>query len=134
MSDTTKKELSNLFFLNLEIEKEKQRLSELEAAATDTSAKISGLPHVSGLSDKTAIAAEIADTRSIIDAKIKASVVEYNRLIRYISSIDDSLIREIMRLRHVDGKSWAAVALQIGGGNTADGVRKLHDRFLKEKD
>ena len=71
MNDTTKKELSNLFFLNLEIEKEKQRLSELEAAATDTSAKISGLPHVSGISDKTAIAAEIADTRNIIDAKSK---------------------------------------------------------------
>lgn len=132
MSDTTKKELSNLFFLNLEIEKEKQRLSELEAAATDTSAKISGLPHVSGLSDKTAIAAEIADTRSIIDAKIKASVVEYNRLIRYISSIDDSLIRQILRYRYIDGCSWIAVAMRIGGNNTADSVKKVCYRFLEK--
>ena len=76
----TKKELSQLYYLNKEICQEKERLAELRAAAIDTSVKISGLPHVGKLSDKTAIAAQIADCEAIIDAKIQLSIVEYNRL------------------------------------------------------
>lgn len=127
----TIKELSQLYHLNREIEQEKIRLQELTAAATDTSAKISGLPHVGGLSDKTAIAAQIADSKAIIEAKIALSVVEYNRLNRYIANVQDSLTRQIMALRFVNGMSWNQVAMSIGGGNTADGVRMLISRYLK---
>lgn len=129
----TKKELSQLYWINREIQKEKERLAELEAAATNTAAKISGLPHVSGISDKTAIAAQIADCKAIIEAKINLSVVEYNKLNRYIASIDDSYIRQILRQRYILGYSWTKVAYQIGGGNTADSVRMAHNRFLSSE-
>lgn len=129
----TKKELSQLYWINREIKKEKERLAELEAAATNTAAKISGLPHVSGISDKTAIAAQIADCKAIIEAKINLSVVEYNKLNRYIASIDDSYIRQILRQRYILGYSWTKVAYQIGGGNTADSVRMAHNRFLSSE-
>ncbi len=49
---------------------------------------------------------------------------------KYIEGIDDSLLRQIISLRHVNGLTWDQVAASIGGGNTADGVRKMHDRFL----
>ena len=49
----------------------------------------------------------------------------------YVEQIDDSLIRQIIILRHVNGLQWDDVAAHIGGGNTGDGVRKMHDRFLK---
>ena len=49
----------------------------------------------------------------------------------YVESIDDSLIRQIITLRHVNGLTWDQVAASIGGGNTGDSVRKMHDRFLK---
>lgn len=126
----TKKELSQLYYLNREIEQEKRRKHELEDAATNTASKISGLPHVSGISDKTAIAAEIADCEKIIEAKIQQSVAEYNRLNRYILSIDDSLIRQIMQYRFISGLSWTQVAFRIGGDNTADGVRMICNRWL----
>lgn len=129
----TKKELSQLYWINREIKKEKERLAELEAAATNTAAKISGLPHVSGISDKTAIAAQIADCKAIIEAKINLSVVEYNKLNRYIASIDDSYIRQILRLRYICGYNWTYVANKIGGGNTADSVRMAHNRFLSSE-
>ena len=129
----TKKELSQLYYLNREIRQEKERLAELRAAATDTSAKISGLPHVGRLSDKTAIAAQIADCEAIIEAKIQLSVVEYNRLNRYIASIEDSFMRQILSLRYINGFSWGAVAAHIGGDNTADSVRMVHNRFLSEE-
>lgn len=128
----TKKELSQLYYLNREIEQEKQRLRELEAAATSITPRITGLPHLSGKSDKTAIAAEIADCKAVIEAKINLSIVEYNRLNRYIAGINDSLIRQILSYRYVNGLTWAAVAHCIGGNNTADSVRKLLDRFLEK--
>ena len=125
-------ELSQLYHLNREIEQEKRRLQELEAAATDTAVKISGLPHVGGISDKTAIAAQIADCRGVVEAKIQRSMVEYNRLNRYIANVPDSLTRQIMALRFVNGMSWNQVAMRVGGGNTADGVRMLVNRYLKK--
>ena len=127
----TKKELSQLYWINREIEQYKERLAELEAAARGVTSKISGLPHVSGIADKTAIAAEIADTKAIIKAKIDISVVAYNRLNRYIASVDDSLIRQILSLRYIDGLPWQGVADEIGGGNTEDSVRMAHNRYLR---
>lgn len=127
----TKKELSQLYWLNQEIKADKERLAELEAAAINTAVKITGLPHVAGVSDKTAIAAEIADVRAVIKAKTDISVVEYNRLNRYIAGVDDSLMRQILSLRYIDGLSWSKVAMSIGGGNTEDSVRKAHNRFLQ---
>lgn len=126
----TKKELAQLYYLNREIEQERQRLQELQCASTDTSARISGLPHVQGISNKTAIAVQIADCRAIIEEKIDRSVVEYSRLTRYIAQVNDSLVRQILRLRYIDGLSWLAVAQKIGGGNTEASVRMAAERYL----
>jgi len=126
----TKKELSQLYYLNREIEIEKRKLEELETAATSATAKITGLPHVGGVSKKTEnYAILIAEQRELVELKIKQSIIEYNRLNRYISSIDDSFIRQILSLRYVNRLSWNQIAHHIGG-NTADSVRKAHDRFL----
>lgn len=125
----TAKELSQLYWLNREIEQEKQRLAELEAAATNTAAKITGLPHVAGISDKTAIAAEIADTRAVIKAKMDLCVVEYNRLNRYIEGVEDSYIRNIMVKRHVKMMSWPEIAGEL---NTTEGsVKMAYWRYLR---
>lgn len=54
---------------------------------------------------------------------------------RFINDIEDSMTRRVFYYRYVIGKvrmSWTSVALAMGGGNTADGVRKLHDRYLKK--
>ena len=126
----TIKELSQLYYLNREIKREQCRLTELRTAATSTTARISGLPGICSISDKTAIAAMIADTETVIRAKMELAVVEYNRLNRYIASIPDSFTRQIIRLRFVDGLTWRQVAQNIGGNNTEDGVKKACYRFL----
>ena len=126
----TKQELGRLYHLNREIAQEKHRLAELEAAATDTSAKVTGLPHLNCVADKTAIAAELADCRATMEAMVRLSITEYDRLNRLIAGVDDCLMRQILTYRYVNGFSWNAVAMHVGGGNTADGVRKAHDRWL----
>ena len=129
----TKKELSQLYYLNREIEIEKRKLEELETAATSATAKITGLPHVGGVSKKTEnYAILIAEQRELVELKIKQSIIEYNRLNRYINSIDDSFIRQILTLRYVNRLSWNQIAHHIGG-NTADSVRMAHNRFLEKQ-
>lgn len=130
----TKKELSKLFYLNREIELEKGRLKELQAAAADSTVKISGLPHVSGEIRKTErMSILIDEQKNLIDLKIKESVIEYNRLNRYILGIPDPLIRQILLLRFVEGMSWVQVAVNIGGDNSPDSVRMACERFLKSR-
>lgn len=129
----TNKELSQLYYLNREIEAERKRILSLREAATATNAKISGLPHVSGVADKTSIAAEIADAARAIEYKQQLAVVEYNRLTRFIAGVEDSLMRQILRFRYIDGLSWAAVAMRIGGNNTASSIKKKAYRYLKKE-
>lgn len=128
-----KRELSQLYYLNREIEEQQRRLQELEALATSCTSHITGMPKTQGVVDRLAgYVAEIADLRSLIDLNIKKCFFELNRLNRYISSVDDAQMRLILSLRYINGLSWVQVAVSIGGGNTADGVRKAHDRFLAE--
>lgn len=127
----TIRELSQLFYLNREIEQEKERIKQLQDAATNTAVKINGMPFVGGISDKTAIAAAIADSKAIIDAKLDLCVAEYNRLCRYVAGIDDSLMRQIISLRFINGLTWHQVAQRIGGGNTEESVKKACYRYIK---
>lgn len=50
---------------------------------------------------------------------------------RFISDIDDSLLRQIFTFRYVKGLSWAGVAAACGGYYSPDYVRICHDRYLK---
>lgn len=129
----TKQELSQLYYLNREIKAEQRRIAELEAKATNLSVNVSGMPSGAGISDKTAIAAEIADCKAIVQAKAEQCIHEYNRLCRYIAGVDDSLMRQILQYRYISGFNWTQVAMHIGGNNTADSVRMAHNRFLREQ-
>ena len=127
----TLKELSQLYYLNWEIEMDQRRLRELEAKALPGAQVITGMPHGSGVSDVVGrYAAEIADLRGIIEAKHQQCLYERSRLERYIAGIDDSLLRQIFTYRFINGLPWHQVAACIGGGNTADSVRMAGYRYL----
>ncbi|MCC8065209.1 MAG: hypothetical protein LIO78_08360 [Clostridiales bacterium] len=131
----TIQEMSQLYWLNREIELDKQRLAELKSKAeAPHSPSLTGLP---GGGDNSSalewVAAEIVDLQAIIDAKHLQCIHERNRLERYIADIDDSLTRMIFRLRFVNGLSWQQVATSVGGGNTADGMRKRVKRYLEQE-
>ena len=71
----TKKELSQLYWLNREIEQDKKRLAELETSATNcTTGEITGMPHGTGNMDKLGnYAAEIADLKALIELTYKSA-------------------------------------------------------------
>lgn len=131
--ELTKKELSQLYWLNREIAEEKRKLAELEVAAVGSTAKITGLPHVTGAHDKVGdLAILIAEQRDLIDLKVRQSVIEYNRLNRYINGIEDAQMRMILSLRYVNGLSWQQVAFSIGESDEQYPRRK-HNKFLQSQ-
>lgn len=129
----TLKELSQLYYLNREIQMDRERQEALRAKeAAPGSPDYSGMPkshnHENRIERYTA---EIMELDAIISAKIIQSMVERRRIERYIADIPDSLTRQIFTLRFVDGLSWLQVAYKIGGDNTEDSVKKTCYRYIK---
>lgn len=127
----TRRELSQLFYLNREVEYQGMRLRELESAAAGHCRRITGLPGGNGISDRVGrCGAEIADLSRRIDTGIHRCWQELFRLSGFIDSVEDSQMRQILSMRYIGQCSWDQIAIHLGGGNTADGVRKAHDRYL----
>lgn len=134
MYSLTVKEMSQLYYLNREIEHLQRQLEELECLAEGTTQVITGMPHGGGTSDKVGrYAVRIADLRSMIDNRKARCWDELNRLNAYIDGVEDSLTRQILTLRYVNGLSWQQVADSVGGGISADGVRKIQQRYLNSR-
>lgn len=123
-----------MYYLKREIRNDERRLRDLKDAATKITQSISGMPGSGKKSDKTAIAVEIADLETIIAANNAKCIAHYNQIMRFVAEIDDSLIRQIVKYRHIDMMKWRDIAQRIGGGNTEDGIRKAYTRYLQRND
>ena len=93
----TIKELSQLYYLNREIERDRERLSILRSKASSMGASgFDGIPKSGSLGGRLEqCIAEIVDLEVIIQAKITQCLHERNRLERYISDIPDSITRQV---------------------------------------
>lgn len=131
----TLKELSQIYYLNREIENDCRRLEELEARLSSPSyPSLSGMPRSTVYGNKIeASVADIIDLKAIIAAKQQRCIHERSRLMRYITEIDDSLTREIFIFRFVNGLSWRQVAASVGGNNTEASVKMMCYRYLDNK-
>lgn len=131
----TVKDLSQLYYLNREIEADQKRLDELRAKIGPRSPQITGMPHATGSKSNEVerYAVEITDLEAIIAAKQIQCIHERTRLERYIAGIEaNSEVRLIFTLRFINGLSWEQVAAHIGAGHTADRVRMVCYRYLKK--
>lgn len=130
----TLKELSQVYYLNREIEQDRERLEEIRKKAQSPSGSNLSGTFVGGASESNIerYTAEIADLEAIIKAKIMQCLHERNRLERYIAEIPDAYVRQIFTLRFIDGLSWVQVAFSIGGKCTADGARMACNRHIKK--
>lgn len=119
----TLRELSQLRALHREIRLDTERLARLDITLYPSAKLMDVSPEEN--------AARTAAIRKIIREKRSRCLAERERLERYIASVDDSLIRQAMTLRFVDGLGWRAAAMRIGGGNTEESVKKMVYRYLK---
>lgn len=131
----TLKELSQLYYLNREIERDQERLEKLRASASAPGApNYDGMPKNPSFENRLErYIAEIVDLEAIIQAKITQCLHERARLERCIAEIPDSLTRQIFQLRFINGLTWVQIAFSVGGGNTEEGVRKRVYRHLEQE-
>lgn len=135
---------SDIARINGAIRKLEKRLEEIEAGEVVKDRVYGGEGGIQGYNIEGIPTAEYdRDARALLHSKlilesrqaklkllqfeIKASI---DSVSEYIANIDDSMIRRIVSYRIVKQMSWDEVAMNIGGGNTADGVRMMFKRYL----
>ena len=126
----TKERLSQLIWLKLEIEELSNRVRKIENALSGRTSRIDSMPWLGGAKDLVGdLIPELgALTDKLLESR-KRAMAEFSVLQTFIDQIDDSQVRLIFTMRYLDGYSWHQVAWRLGG-NTADSVRMVHNRYL----
>lgn len=128
----TKKELSQIFFLNNELKMWQEELDKIQSQSLLKGQEITDMPRGSGTSDKVGnLASQIADTEMVIRGKLAEIQLERKKIIEYINSIDDSFIRQIIFYRCVSCMRWQQVAESIGGECTERSARHVFERLFE---
>lgn len=134
MGRITKEELSQIHWLNKEIAMWQQKLERLESQSLVKGQQITGMPFggsksMSKVEDRAVMLEEIRERiRNLQDRAEREQV----RILKYIESIEDCFIRQIIQYRFLELKSWKEVAEKLGGNNSPESVRKAFQRFKKK--
>lgn len=130
----TLQELNNLRKYPLEIKQLKERIFQLQRQTESATQMLSDMPSAKGNGDKLAdIIASYVDEQNKLQRLIAKRQREELNAMSYISDICDSQLRSIFLMRFLKGYSWTKIANEIGGGNTADSVKKSVYRYLSSK-
>jgi hypothetical protein len=127
----TKEELKQIYYLNKEVKMWQKELERLQCMSLIKGQQITGMPHVPGVSDKVGdLAATMADIETIIRGKLAEIQMQRKRIIEYINSIDDSLLRQIIFLRNVSCMSWNQIANELGSNENC--VKQIYSRHFRK--
>jgi hypothetical protein len=159
----TLKDLSQLYYLNREIEMNQERLAKLDyeikadeeqlqylelKAASPSSPSYDGMPkspsYENRLESTVARIIELqehikrkkalrSDCAMMIQAKQILCLAERNKLERYIADLPTPLLRMIFTYRFVNGLTWDQVSECIGVKTTPDSVKKMCYRYLSNE-
>ena len=126
----TKKELEQYRSVVAEIRETEERIKE--NTVTDTvSGSDAEFPYTKHSMSVAGL--EKSEYNNMLMARRNKLQRQRRKVERYVDGIEDSLTRRIFRMRYIEGEvrpSWQWIAFKVGGGNSADGTRKRHDRFL----
>jgi hypothetical protein len=125
----TRKELSQLYHHNRELELDKRRLEELRAKVKSlVSSPLTKTPYDQAngsRAERYTKKGKIASLEAVIWEKEEQGIDELIRLEKFIMCIDDSLTRMIFTARFAKGLSWMQVADYIGLDMTDAYVRNV---------
>lgn len=131
----TRRKLEQVKHLKDELKMWQRRLAELQADIALAPRVIDGMPYsrtnaVSNPTEEKAI--RLAEHAKVIEGKIAEIQIALMDIEVFISSIDDSLIRQIIEYRCCKLMTWDEVASVLGDGYTPESLRQTYHRFLKE--
>lgn len=87
--------------------------------------RIEGFPYQDYIKKRTLL---IANLNKLEKAECKALNL-LNEIEDYLATVNDSLLRQIIRFRVIDGHSWCEIAQKIKG-NTEDSLKKIYYRHF----
>ena len=117
----TLKEIKNI---NKEIARLRAKIMRLRNEAENISPVITGMPYNAGTSDKVGnIVAQMSDIQKEIQ---NLEILRNSALIRLSRDIFEE---NCLFMRLALHYSWTKIALEIGGGNTGDGIRMRCERY-----
>lgn len=128
----TEKELSQIHYINIEIETIKEDLNRLNGRSQVKGQEITGMPFGSGISDKTADSAiETAELQMLLEVTIKRLYLVRNSIERFLQTIDDPEMRLIIRLRSINDMGWQEIGDELGMSRTT--ASRKYKQFCKDK-
>ena len=135
LTETMKKQLSQIYWLNKEQKMWQRELDRINnqslAKGQDFTKAVSHGSSTEGKPEQVTVTQE--ELKRLIDEQTQKIEAEKQKMMQYILTLEDSQLRQIIHYRCVCLFPWKVVATEIGGGNTADSVRKRFERFLEEK-
>ncbi len=128
------KRLEQLRHLRAEVDLLSQRIAELEQAARGGGGRITGLPRCARRGKGSDVRdAKLADLWDRLEDRRERCLDLLGALYAFIDDVDDSMMRQILTYRYIDGDTWQAVAIRIGERDEQY-PRRLHNRFLERAD
>ena len=128
------RELNELRHLKKEIRYQIERVRRLEEKATSITQIIGGIPACKGITDRVAeYAPQIAHLKTLIQNNIKWCLHHQYKIEVFIESIEESEIRQIFRLRYLEGKTWKQIAFAMTGAGDGSTQYKQHKEYLRKR-
>lgn len=72
--------------------------------------------------------------RAKLDRKRRAVEREEQRIVEFIDGLSDNLIKQILRLRYLEGMTYDKVAKKLYGKDNGDAVRMSINRFFDSRE
>ena len=125
----TRKELSQIYYLNREIKMWKEKLDTITSNVNAT-----GMHEANRLSDITyETMVKKDDICAIIEDRLRELKKKQLEIMRFINGIDDSLVRQIMQYRFVECMPWRKISERVyNRSDKEDLVRIICKRYLKQ--
>lgn len=75
---------------------------------------------------------EIKRQKQLITQLLGSSRDAHLKLQKIMGEIQDEYVYQLISRHYLRSQSWVQIALTVGGGNTADAVRKTATRYLSK--
>lgn len=109
----------------------KAKINKKKMLADSASPNMLGMPS-SDVASKDALILSYMDDEIALTNLYNRIIAANHKAFNYIMNIRDEQTQLIFRYRFINGYSWVKVAMELGGGNTDDSVRKRVDRYLQK--
>lgn len=129
-----RRDLNQIYDIKREIKLYEEELNEMRMKSLAKGQNITGMPFVSGTTDKVGnLAVDIADTTRILEGRLIELRKKELEVYEFIGTIEESWMRQIVYMRCVNCLSWNKIADKMGGENTGNTVSKSYYRYLDKQ-